>query len=1219
MNYRLEEIFDIEELRNICESFTDLTGAVTAILDLKGKVYIATGWQSICTQFHRTNEETCKRCVESDTILASQIKKGNKYSFYQCKNGLTDVAMPIMVRNNHIGNFFTGQFFKEKPDIEYFKKQAEQFGFNEQEYLAALEKVPIYTEDKIKKTLQFLVQLTETIGNIGVKNLEIIEANKKIEAEKIKVIKTNKQLQLAQEGLKENGEKIRSYIENAPDGIFVVNEKGQYLEVNKAACDISGYSEKELLQLAIPDLIQNEYLQKAEDHFKTVVKKGFASGEFGYLTKLGEIRYWIVDAVKISDTRFLGFAKDITERKNVEQSLKQNKKTVELALGGADAGLWSWNIKTGEDLLDERWCAILGYKKEELPQEVSTWERLIHPDDKDRIYEVVQKHFEDEKNEYNHEYRMKCKNGEWKWIHAIGRVVERDPEGSPHRMTGIIIDINERKLAENELIKAKRDSEVSHHKYKELFVKMMNAFAVHEMIFDDRGEPYDYRFLEVNPAWEKIVGIKSDLVINKTVREIIPDIEEVWIQTYGRIVKTGIPEEFHDYNKATQKHYHIYAYPTDKGKFAVLFNDVTDKIISDDALRESEIRFKALHNASFGGITIHDKGLILECNKGLSEITGFTVDELIGMDGLKLIAEESRKEVMTNIRAGYEKPYEAIGIRKNGDKYPLRLEAREIPYKGKNVRVVEFRDITEQKESENKLKENEEILRNIFNNSTSVIYSHDINNVVNYVSPQVEDILGYTPEEAKVNWVSLLSDNPLNEIGYQISKKAIETGEKQAPYELEFVHKNGTKVLIEAREAPVVKDGKTVSMVGIFNDITNRKQIENELKYLTKRLQLATESANIGIWEYDLINNILVWDKQMFNLYGISSEDFSGAYEAWKAGVHPDDINRLDAEVQDAISGKKEFHTQFRVVWPNGEVHFIEAHAMVLRGSNGEPEKMTGVNWEITQRIKTEQDLRKAKEEAEHSDRLKSAFLSNMSHEIRTPMNGILGFTELLENPNLSGDKKEKYISIIKKSGDRMLDTVNDIIDISKIDAGQMEVSNVPVNIREEVVSQYEFFKEEASLKGLKINLVDKLPKGEIAFVTDRTKISSIISNLIKNAIKYTDKGSVNIYISKSGSDFRFEIIDTGIGIPKNRISYIFNRFEQADIEDTHAREGSGLGLAITKAYVEILGGNISVESKAGVGSTFIFTVPWVDKGVVNGCSGENEKIENRLKVLIKF
>jgi len=234
-----------------------------------------------------------------------------------------------------------------------------------------------------------------------------------------------------------------------------------------------------------------------------------------------------------------------------------------------------------------------------------------------------------------------------------------------------------------------------------------------------------------------------------------------------------------------------------------------------------------------------------------------------------------------------------------------------------------------------------------------------------------------------------------------------------------------------------------------------------------------------------------------------------------------------------------------------------------------------------------------AKEKAEESDWLKSAFLANMSHEIRTPMNGILGFTRLLKKPHLSGEKRHEYIDVIRKSGIRMLNTVNDIIDISKIDSGQMEILIDEVRISDEIESLYAFFKPEAEEKGLQFILINDLPNNEVVLYTDLAKFNSILTNLIKNAIKFTHNGSIEIACKKKDGYFLGSVKDTGVGVPNNRKEAIFNRFEQAEVKDNRAFEGSGLGLTITKAYLEMLGGEIWLKSVEGKGSHFYFTIPY--------------------------
>jgi len=238
-----------------------------------------------------------------------------------------------------------------------------------------------------------------------------------------------------------------------------------------------------------------------------------------------------------------------------------------------------------------------------------------------------------------------------------------------------------------------------------------------------------------------------------------------------------------------------------------------------------------------------------------------------------------------------------------------------------------------------------------------------------------------------------------------------------------------------------------------------------------------------------------------------------------------------------------------------------------------------------------------AKEKAEESDRLKSAFLANMSHEIRTPMNGILGFAELLKEPKLTGEEQQEYIGIIEKSGARMLNIINDIIDISKIESEQMEVNISVTNVNEQIEYIYTFFKPEVERKGMQIFFQNSLPEKEAIIKTDREKVYAILTNLVKNAIKYSDKGTINfgynLKMNRELAELEFFVKDTGIGILKDRQEVVFHRFVQADISDKRAYQGAGLGLSITKAYVEMLGGKIWVESEEGKGSTFYFTIPY--------------------------
>ncbi|HSH19757.1 MAG TPA: ATP-binding protein, partial [Draconibacterium sp.] len=246
----------------------------------------------------------------------------------------------------------------------------------------------------------------------------------------------------------------------------------------------------------------------------------------------------------------------------------------------------------------------------------------------------------------------------------------------------------------------------------------------------------------------------------------------------------------------------------------------------------------------------------------------------------------------------------------------------------------------------------------------------------------------------------------------------------------------------------------------------------------------------------------------------------------------------------------------------------------------------------IIERKKMIQDLVAAKERAEESDRLKSAFLANMSHEIRTPMNGILGFAELLKEPKLSGKEQQMFIDIIEKSGERMLNIINDLINISKIESGQMDVCFSETNINEQLEFLYNFFKLEAKQKNLKLIVNYPVGSQHLNISTDKEKVYAILTNLIKNAIKFTKDGTIEFGYQLAESKVVFYIKDTGIGIPRNKQQAIFERFVQANSGMSSVYEGAGLGLAIAKAYVEMLGGEIWIESEQGKGTCFYFTLP---------------------------
>ena len=376
----------------------------------------------------------------------------------------------------------------------------------------------------------------------------------------------------------------------------------------------------------------------------------------------------------------------------------------------------------------------------------------------------------------------------------------------------------------------------------------------------------------------------------------------------------------------------------------------------------------------------------------------------------------------------------------------------------------------------------------------------------------------------------------------------------------------------------------------IFEDISEKLKMEENLFKLTERLSLAVEAGDVGVWEYDIIRGTLVWDEAMYKLYGISEDSFSGAYEVWEKVLHPEDLEQARTCLQQAIRGEKKFDTSFRVVWHDGSVHHVKANAAVIRDSEGMPLKMIGTNWDITKHVERERELSKAKEQAESANLTKSQFLANMSHEIRTPMNGVLGYLELLSRTNVNEEQKD-FLKNAQLASEILLHLINDVLDFSKIESGNFMIENMAFKIRSTIEDTVSFLFAKAAEKEIQLHIMvnSNVPE-EIE--GDPTRIRQIITNLIGNAIKFTDKGEISVLVdaTEEKDEFvriYFKVKDTGIGISKRDMEGLFKPFIQADTSATRKYGGTGLGLAISRQIALMMGGDITVESEVGKGSVF--------------------------------
>jgi PAS domain S-box-containing protein len=374
-----------------------------------------------------------------------------------------------------------------------------------------------------------------------------------------------------------------------------------------------------------------------------------------------------------------------------------------------------------------------------------------------------------------------------------------------------------------------------------------------------------------------------------------------------------------------------------------------------------------------------------------------------------------------------------------------------------------------------------------------------------------------------------------------------------------------------------------------------QKSRENEDKF-----RILFETMSQGVIYQDDNGKVIAVNSAAERILGLTSEQIKNrtSFDSYRKPVYedgshfPEELHppvealRSGIPVEDVVMG----------IYHAGEDKYkwlLISSIPQFRENETRPYQVFSTFTDITDLKNAEAELKQAKDKAEESDRLKSAFLANMSHEIRTPMNGIMGFADLLKTPGLSGVSQKNYIEIIEMSGMRMLDIINDLIDISRIEAGQIEIKKELTDIPGLLDDLFQFFIPESNNKGIRLTLEVQLQPDESLVETDKTKITQIVTNLVKNALKFTkSSGEIEIGCKMQGnSEVLFYVKDTGSGIRKELHEKIFDRFGQGD--KSH-HDGVGLGLAISKAFVEMLGGRIGIESEPGKGSVFFFTIPFI-------------------------
>jgi len=378
-------------------------------------------------------------------------------------------------------------------------------------------------------------------------------------------------------------------------------------------------------------------------------------------------------------------------------------------------------------------------------------------------------------------------------------------------------------------------------------------------------------------------------------------------------------------------------------------------------------------------------------------------------------------------------------------------------------------------------------------------------------------------------------------------------------------------------------------LLGISTDITESKKNERALRHWEELMRYIIEHDRSAVAVHDKAYRYIYVSKRYLEDYQVKEEDLIGKHHY---DVFPDLPEKWRKAHRKALAGEVTRAEDDPYYKDDGTVEWTRWECRPWYEANGETGGFIVYTEVTTERKNMELELVAAKEKAQESDRLKTAFLANMSHEIRTPMNGILGFAQILKDPRISKAQQKHFIDVIEKSGQRLLNLLNDIIDVSRIESGHRELDLSEISVHETLQYMFGFFKPGYEEQRPGVNLVMDLPEEDIQFVTDRDKLHSILMNLLRNAEKFTLEGRVVFGCHREEDSVVWYVKDTGIGIPASKQPMIFDRFFQADISFSRGYEGAGLGLSISKAFVEMMGGRIWLESESGKGSVFYFSLP---------------------------
>jgi PAS domain S-box-containing protein len=599
----------------------------------------------------------------------------------------------------------------------------------------------------------------------------------------------------------------------------------------------------------------------------------------------------------------------------------------------------------------------------------------------------------------------------------------------------------------------------------------------------------------------------------------------------------------------------------------------------------------------------------------LSTKTMWGSDEAIRIYGLDQDTHEIPYEIAKNIPFPIYRPIldEALDrLLKYNEPYDLEFKIKRLndgairivysraelvmEQEGEQVKVVGvIQDVTDRKQAEEALKQSELRFQQISEHSGNWIWEVDKNGLYTFSSPIVKKMLGYEPWEiiGKKYFYDLFIEQEREEL----KKAALNVFARKESFENFInsnIHKDGREVILSTSAIPMLdSNGSLIGYRGVDTDITERKKAEEAVNQERRMLRTLIDN---------LPDPIYVQDKECRKVIANKAdvENIGCANEAEVLGKT--DIELFPGKIGERgykddkkiiITGKPIFDLEEEFINANGKHRWLQTTKIPLYDKDGNITGLVGIGHDITERKHIVEELIVAKEKAEEGDKLKTAFLHNISHEIRTPMNAIVGFSALLGEPDIDEKTRKSYIEVIMQSSNHLLSIITDIVDISNIEANLIKTYKNEMSVNAAVKSLCNQYMPKAVEKNINMAYENGLSESDALILTDRTKFNQILSNLISNAVKFTEKGNVKISYRLKDNFLEFSVSDSGIGISPEHHSRIFDRFYQVQNAMEKLYEGTGLGLAISKAYVEHLGGKIWLTSEPGKGTTFFFTIPY--------------------------